>query len=71
MGFSVVDPSLDIKAIMTLRIMKNPPAQMLLTCLLDSTPRDQALARKCYEYLASQIASEGYFNCYVSYENTG
>ncbi|KAF8604785.1 hypothetical protein BDV93DRAFT_440059, partial [Ceratobasidium sp. AG-I] len=56
MGFNVVDPSLDKEAIVKLQIASNPPTRMLLTSLLGSPPRDQALSRKYYEYLASRIA---------------
>ncbi|KAG9078227.1 hypothetical protein FS749_009799, partial [Ceratobasidium sp. UAMH 11750] len=56
MGFNVVDPSLDKEAIVKLQIASNPPTRMLLTGLLGNPPRDQALSRKYYEYLAGRIA---------------
>ncbi|KAG8709370.1 hypothetical protein FRC08_018378 [Ceratobasidium sp. 394] len=56
MGFNIVDPSLDKEAIVKLQIASNPPTRMLLTGLLGNPPRDQALSRKYYEYLAGRIA---------------
>ncbi|CAE6384073.1 unnamed protein product [Rhizoctonia solani] len=56
MGFNVVDSSLDKEAIVRLQVASNPPTRALLTTLLGSPPRDQALSRKYYEYLASRIA---------------
>jgi hypothetical protein len=58
MGFNVVDASLDKEAIVKLQIASNPPTRMLLTSLLGTPPRDQALSRKYYEYLASRIAGD-------------
>ncbi|QRW13174.1 hypothetical protein RhiLY_12173 [Ceratobasidium sp. AG-Ba] len=55
MGYNVVDPSLDKEAIVKLQIASNPPTRMLLTTLLGTPPRDQALSRKYYEYLAGRI----------------
>ncbi|CAE7228758.1 unnamed protein product [Rhizoctonia solani] len=52
MNFNVVDPSLDKEAIVRLQVASNPPTRALLTTLLGSPPRDQALSRKYYEYLA-------------------
>ncbi|KAH7337817.1 hypothetical protein B0J17DRAFT_664321 [Rhizoctonia solani] len=56
MGFNVVDPNLDKEAIVKLQVATNPPIRALLTTLLGAPPRDQALSRKYYEYLASRIA---------------
>ncbi|KAJ1300947.1 hypothetical protein OPQ81_003373 [Rhizoctonia solani] len=56
MGFNVVDPNLDKEAIVKLQIASNPSSRALLTTLLGTPPRDQALSRKYYEYLASRIA---------------
>lgn len=58
MGFDVVDSTLDKEAIVKLEIAANPPTRALLTKLLGAPPRDQALSRKYYEYLASRIAGE-------------
>ncbi|CAE6464621.1 unnamed protein product [Rhizoctonia solani] len=56
MGFKAVDPNLDKEAVVKLQVASNPPTRALLTALLGSPPRDQALSRKYYEYLASRIA---------------
>ncbi|KAG9080781.1 hypothetical protein FRC06_006170, partial [Ceratobasidium sp. 370] len=56
MDFNVVDPSLDKESIVKLQIASNPPTRMLLAGLLGTPPRDQALSRKYYEYLAGRIA---------------
>jgi hypothetical protein len=58
MGFNVVDPSVNKEAVVKLQIASNPPTRALLTNLLGAPPRDQALSRKYYEYLASRIAGE-------------
>ncbi|KAF8688692.1 hypothetical protein RHS03_09437, partial [Rhizoctonia solani] len=56
MGFNVVDPTLDKEAVVKLQVASNPPTRALLTTLLGTPLRDQALSRKYYEYLASRIA---------------
>ena len=56
MNFNVVGPTLDKETVVKLQIASNPPTKALLTKLLGTPPRDQALSRKYYEYLASRIA---------------